>query len=422
MAFLHGAGVKLDRSSAGDSPNHGSVRFVADPDAPAPAAVLRAPDGSVLPAVQAFSEHNGNEARQSYHGLPANMVQPIVSPQNFVFGPMQINTNFKAQRHGGPVPRTSQAPPNANYSGLLECPCTTRIVKTPAGYVPLAAGHCSKGAAVTSASECFAAVASVGVTVSANQTTSNSSLPAGCTVQTSAAGLAAVFNALNTSSTPCSAGGSSTHVRGAASGSSLVAVSLDIDATADNVTITLSGPADKWFAAGFNASQMADLPWTVVVGSNGAASVVTERKLANHEPGQQLTPQIKVLSSSVAAGRRTVVLSRPLKGIDANRMDFAATAGAQLPIIVAVGSTPTFDGQKHTAAATASILLLAVPGSSQPASTCICKGGTGMIGEKNGFVWGRGTLSHRFLFFSWKHQQYEPARKWRSIRAAWASR
>ena len=70
--------------------------------------------------MQAFSEHNGNEARQSYHGLPANMVQPIASPQRFVFTPMQINTkNPNGPGRGGPLPRNSQAPPNADYSGIL---------------------------------------------------------------------------------------------------------------------------------------------------------------------------------------------------------------------------------------------------------------------------------------------------------------
>ena len=41
-----------------------------------------------VPHVQAFNEHNGNEARQTYHGLPTGFVQPLLSPVSFVFNPM----------------------------------------------------------------------------------------------------------------------------------------------------------------------------------------------------------------------------------------------------------------------------------------------------------------------------------------------
>ena len=61
------------------------------------------------------------------------MAQLIDSPATFHILPMQIDTknrdyngtDFKA----GILPRASAAPPNASYSGLLECPCTTRIHK-----------------------------------------------------------------------------------------------------------------------------------------------------------------------------------------------------------------------------------------------------------------------------------------------------
>ena len=34
-------------------------------------------------------------------------------------------------------------------------------------------------------------------------------------------------------------------------------------------TITMSGPANSWFGAGFNASAMADSPYTLVVNQDG---------------------------------------------------------------------------------------------------------------------------------------------------------
>ena len=61
------------------------------------------------------------------------MAQLIDSPATFHIQPMQIDTknrdyngtDFKA----GILPKESTAPQNASYSGLLECPCTTRIHK-----------------------------------------------------------------------------------------------------------------------------------------------------------------------------------------------------------------------------------------------------------------------------------------------------
>ena len=42
------------------------------------------------------------------------------------------------------------------------------------------------------------------------------------------------------------------------------------------VTITISGPANEWFAVGLNASRMADQPYALIVFPDGT---VVERKL-----------------------------------------------------------------------------------------------------------------------------------------------
>mmetsp|Transcript_129827 Transcript_129827/g.277119 ORF Transcript_129827/g.277119 Transcript_129827/m.277119 type:complete len:521 (-) Transcript_129827:100-1662(-) len=96
-------------------------------------AALALDEATGLPLTQAFNEHNGNEHRQSYHGYPEGYVQPIYRPASMVFNPMQINTRNPdgSGQVGGPLPRSSQAPANASYSGLLECPCTTRTKKVP---------------------------------------------------------------------------------------------------------------------------------------------------------------------------------------------------------------------------------------------------------------------------------------------------
>ena len=41
---------------------------------------------------------------------------------------------------------------------------------------------------------------------------------------------------------------------------------------------------------------------------------MTERKLADQSPGDMLPPSVDVQRNSVADGKRTVVLTRPLKG------------------------------------------------------------------------------------------------------------
>lgn len=93
-----------------------------------------------IPQVQSFNENNGNEARQSFHGLPKGYVQPIWSPSTFSMTVMQINTLNPdgSGKRGGPLPRGSKAPPNASYSGLLECPCTTRVDRSKLSIPPCA--------------------------------------------------------------------------------------------------------------------------------------------------------------------------------------------------------------------------------------------------------------------------------------------
>merc|ERR1719400_2494427 len=111
--------------------NHGAPAFfhtfrredIGDPNA-----------DSDVPTSQFFSEGNGGEFRKSYHGYPLGMAQFIESPTTFHIQPMQIDT--KNRHYNGSdfradlLPKASAAPAGAAYSGLLECPCTDRIVKT----------------------------------------------------------------------------------------------------------------------------------------------------------------------------------------------------------------------------------------------------------------------------------------------------
>jgi len=103
-----------------------------------------------LPTSLLFGYSNGGEFRKTYHGLASPYAQVVESPNRISITPMQIDTwnrdkmNLTASEFvPGPVPRNSLAPvdgPDATYSGLLECPLTTRIRKHFTG--ALQSPHC----------------------------------------------------------------------------------------------------------------------------------------------------------------------------------------------------------------------------------------------------------------------------------------
>ena len=117
--------------------------------------VEHAPSTNGLPTSLWCGYSNGGEFRKSYHGLAPPFAQVIESPVSFDLEPMQIDTWNRDEMNltGGPFvpgpqpaktflgswpagsdgptkwPSGSLAPtsgPDAVYSGLLECPLTTR--------------------------------------------------------------------------------------------------------------------------------------------------------------------------------------------------------------------------------------------------------------------------------------------------------
>ena len=77
---------------------------------------------------------------------------------------------------------------------------------------------------------------------------------------------------------------------------------------------------------------MADLPYAIIDG----AGQVTERKLANHRPGTELSPSVRIVSSSVKDRLRTVVLSRPVTVASKDHFTFPVSPG-DLEVFSAVG-------------------------------------------------------------------------------------
>merc|ERR1719334_3053548 len=234
---------------------------------------------SDIPTSQFFSEGNGGEFRKSYHGYPLGMAQLIESPTTFHIQPMQIDT--KNRHYNGTdfrpdlLPKASAAPPNASYSGLLECPCTDRIVKKIEQiYLTEKSGTCKTP--LSNASECFEAASKVttqGV-IASNETVDSQSLPVGCSVVQNASGSAQVyFNQHSGSQIACGGGGHEFQGSFSAN-SSQTMTSVHLDSSSQKATITMSGPNGKWFSVGLGSPTyaMADKPYTIVVDGGGNVS------------------------------------------------------------------------------------------------------------------------------------------------------
>ena len=341
---------------------------------------------STIPTSHIFAEGNGGEMRKSFHGYGKGVAQLIESPVTFQIDPMQIDTHRRdrpdplAPYEAGPLPKAALSPPGAVYSGLLECPCSDRrykdINKTVATRV---AGTCG-AKALWNSTDCFdSAAAMLGGAPASTQTGSDAAKPAGCSFTgggTHPGDAHVFFNELKTATAPCGGGGktASGTLVDSTTGVTLV---LKLDASGTGVaTMTLSGPATAWFAMGFNATEMGDLPYTIVVSADATgATQVVERKLANHAPGEVLSPPtVKVVSSGVSNGVRTVTLTRAMKGADADHYSFSLGDGS-IPVISAAGNDQTFGYHKVRNSATLSLVA-----SGAGAVTCLCAEGiTGSI-------------------------------------------
>ena len=290
-----------------------------------------------------------------------------MSPANFSIQVMQIDTWNRDSMNvtgptafvPGPVPRNSYAKPDSRYSGLLECPMTSRVKKEMDAeyYVEL---HGACGDEVTSKAECAAVVAQLapaGFNTTA-ATVRDPSFPPGCSfaVNKSARLLTATFNTEAPCASPDLCGRGMTALLGAEK--SLVELQLGLDQASPNATVELTGPDGVWFGVGFNAKVMADAPWTVIVDGAGG---VTERKLGGHVPGALLPRSVHILSNTVTAGIRTITLTRRLHG---DHFSFSLKQ-TTIPFIAAVGSGPQLAIHKAEAAATLTLLATDAP-------NCVC--------------------------------------------------
>lgn len=334
-----------------------------------------------IPIFQFISEGNGGESRMSFHGYPSGFAQLIHSPQFFSIQPMQIDTRNRDPRfinssifHPGIMPKQSEAPDNANYSGLLECPCTDRIHKEiNHNYDTLTYGKCEN--LISNFTICYNEVIEklnmkhFYKNISIKNT---SLLPSGCSFTTNKnLELEEVFYNNYKSKKNC--GLNATLLSGNAY-DKLTNVNVSIlinSSSAGKVILNMSGPSNVWFGIGFNASSMSDLPYTII--SDGLGHVY-EVKLGNHDPGFRLNNSLNILSNSVDGLIRTVSIERNIKGLNNNYYSFYKNLST-LNLINSIGSQVNFSYHLLKSANTLSF-------NSLDGNTCLCD--SGKSGSING--------------------------------------
>lgn len=333
-----------------------------------------------LPASTSLGAGNGGEYRKSYHGYAPGYGQVIGSPEAFQLTPMQIDTWNRDKMDlvkgepfvPGPLPRNSLAPPGAAYSGMLECPLTTRVTKVLDSTSTLQmTGSCQY--ATNTSAQCFAnAKAALGAVAKSAKTLSGSDAtkPAGCSAAMVGSSIEIFYNSASEGAA-CGAA-----VGGTIGGrvDSVSSFEVQMDPTKDMVTITASGPSAAWFGVGFGAQAMKQNPWAIIMEGNGN---VTERKLADQSPGVQLPSTVTVVSNTVTDGKRTVVMTRALKGKTSDYFTFDASV-ATIPMINAVGSGPKLAFHKLKDPVTLSLLPVGGGGA------CVCQGTVAPFGSKKG--------------------------------------
>jgi hypothetical protein len=152
---------------------------------------------------------------------------------------------------------------------------------------------------------------------------------------------------------------------------------LDVGA---NVTLTLTGPAGRWFALGFDASSMAS--GTDVVGVH-AAGVLTnfDAYLTGYAaPVTDALQNWTITSDQVAIGIRTIIATRALNTGDPNDHVFSAAPGT-LSLIWARGNTASFayayHGNTNRGIASANFTLVAAtPAPTGASPQTMCAGNT----------------------------------------------
>jgi hypothetical protein len=123
------------------------------------------------------------------------------------------------------------------------------------------------------------------------------------------------------------------------------AMTAKIDITTQ-VTLTLTGPAGRWFALGFNASSMTNGTDVVGVHSAGTLNAFDCKLTGFAAPVTDAQQNWTITSDIVSAGTRTIIATRALNTGDANDYIFPSTP-TFISLIWARSGSATFNYSNH---------------------------------------------------------------------------
>jgi hypothetical protein len=112
------------------------------------------------------------------------------------------------------------------------------------------------------------------------------------------------------------------------------------------VTLTLTGPAGRWFALGFNASSMTNGTDVVGVHASGTLTAFDCKLTGFSAPSTDAQQNWTITSDAVNAGVRTIVATRALNTGDANDYIFPSTPST-ISLIWARSGSATFSYSNH---------------------------------------------------------------------------
>lgn len=127
------------------------------------------------------------------------------------------------------------------------------------------------------------------------------------------------------------------------------AIIAKFDTTASTVTMTLTGPANFWFAVGLNTgtSMSTSGAKDCIVYTGGA---ISDRRFSGSrsQPIADASQDWTISSNIVSGSNRTVIATRALTNSDTNDYQFSNTAGVSYNMLWAIGVGSSIgDGQGH---------------------------------------------------------------------------
>jgi hypothetical protein len=142
-----------------------------------------------------------------------------------------------------------------------------------------------------------------------------------------------------------------------------LAMTAKIDVSTQ-VTLTLTGPATRWFAVGFDATSMGSGNDVAAVHTSGTLNSFDASIGGYSAPSADPQQNWTIVSDAVASGVRTVIATRALVTGDANDHDFTAATGSLSLIWARAGSNGfsySYHGSSNRGVATANFTLVPPP-------------------------------------------------------------